>query len=256
MAAPKSPRSGAFNNTAQTIGKCYICNDNISDYNTYKEHIILNSLGGKLKSESLICKQCAPSLDRIDAALSRSLNSFGLLLNIPRDRGTNPSIQATRTDNGEQSSLDSGGKQVFIKPIIRDNLADNEQPSLDIFAKNQKQIREILTGFNRTHPSLNVEEILKMAVPRQEYIPRVIINMSFGHEELRSVCKMAINFYMYHGGKRDLIAHLIPYIKGGCKNQYVGYCYPDELIATSNLSKSFIHTLFVKGNPQGKVLYG
>jgi len=256
MAAPKSPCSGAFNNTAQTISECYICNDNISNHNTYNEHIILNSLGGKLKSKSLICKQCAPSLDRIDAALSRSLNSFGLLLNIPRDRGTNPPIQATRTDNGEQISLDSGGKPVFIKPIIRDNLADNEQPSLSIIAKNQKQMRKVLTGFKRKYPSLNVEEILEIAVPRQEYIPRVNINMSFGDEELRSACKMAMNYYMYHGGKRDLIAHLIPYIQDGCENQYVGYYYPDKLIATSKPSESFIHTLFVKGNPQEEILYG
>ena len=61
---------------------------------------------------------------------------------------------------------------------------------------------------------------------------------------------------MYHGGKRDLIAHLIPYIQNRCENQCVNYYYPDELIATPNLSGTFIHTLFIKGNPQEKLLYG
>jgi hypothetical protein len=257
MAAPTNFSCEAFNNTTQTIGECYICNRKISSQNTYEEHIILNSLGGKLKSKSLICRQCAPSLDRIDVALSRSLNSFGLLLNIPRDRGTNPPIQATRTDTGERISLDLGGKPVLIKPIIRDNLSDNEQPSLSISAKNKAQMREVLTGLKRKYPLLNnVEEIVKNAVIRQEHIPPVIINLLFGEEELRSVCKMAINFYMYHGRKRDLIAHLIPYIQVGCENQYVNYYYPDELIAKSNLNDAFIHTLFIKGDPQEKVLYG
>jgi len=260
MVAPKSPSSGAFNNTPSIISECYICNKNIVPEEVYNEHIILNSLGGRLKSKSLICRQCARNLDKIDVALSRSLNSFGLLLNIPRDRGTNPSIQATRTDTGEQISLDSGGKPVLIKPTIIDNLADNEQPFLYISAMNQSQMRKVLTGLKRKYPYLDVEEIIKSAVARQEYVPPVIINLLFGEEEFRSVCKMAINFYMYHDGEhegeRDLIAHLIPYIKDGCENQYVGYYYPDELIAASNSSESFIHTLYIKGNPQEKILYG
>ncbi|MDQ2098551.1 MAG: HNH endonuclease [Tychonema bourrellyi B0820] len=256
MAAPKSPSSGAFNNTFSKISECYICNKNIVPKEIYNEHIILNSLGGRLKSKSLICRQCASKLDKIDAALSRSLNSFGLLLNIPRDRGTNPPILATRTDTGERISLDSGGKPVVIKPIITDKLADKEQPSLYISAKDKPQMREILTGLKRKYPLLNVEELVNSAVARQEDIPPVIINLSFGEEEFRSVCKMAINFYMYHDGERDLISHLIPYIKDGCENQYVGYYYPDELIAASNSSESFIHTLYIEGNPQEKILYG
>jgi hypothetical protein len=255
MAAPKSPSSRAFNNPFST-SNCYICNKNIIGEEIYNEHIILNALGGTLKSKSLICKQCARSLDRIDAALARSLNSFGLLLNIPRDRGANPPIQATRTDTGEQISLDSGGKPVLIKPDIRDNLADSKQPSLRISAINQAQMRKVLTGLKRKYPLLNIEEIIKSAVTRKEYIPPVTIDIVFGEEELRSVCKMAINFYMYHGGNRDLIVHLIPYITDGGKNQYVNYYYPDELIAASNSSEGFIHTLFIEGNLQEKILYG
>ena len=256
MVAPKSPSSGEFDNTSLRISECYICNKNIIPEEVYNEHIILNSLGGRLKSKSLICRQCARKLDEIDVALSRSLNSFGLLLNISRDRGTNPSILATRTETGEQISLDLGGKPVLIKPTIIDNLADNEQPFLYISAINQSQMRKILKGLKRKYPDLDVEEIIKSAVARQEYIPPVIIKLLFGEEEFRSICKMAINFYMYHEGERDLIAHLIPYIKDGCENQYVGYYYPNDLIAASNSSDSFIHTLYIQGNPKEKILYG
>lgn len=242
---------------SKTISKCYICDKNISSQDTYEEHIILNSLGGRLKSKSLICQQCARSLDRIDVALSAQLNWVGLLLDIERDRKKNPPIQAIRTDTGEQISLDSGGKPVLIKPTIKDNLADNKEPSLYIAAKNQEQMEEIGTGLKRKkHPSLNVEKMLEIAVTQKEYIPLVNIKASFGDEECcRSICKMAINFYMYHGGKRDLIAHLIPYIKDGGDNQYVWYYYPDSFTAISQPEQSFIHTLFIKGNPQEKILY-
>ena len=257
MALPKSPSSGAFNNTSSTINKCYVCNKNIITEHSYDEHIILNSLGGKLKSESLICRPCSVSLDKIDAALSHSLNSFGLLLGIKRDRGTNPRILVTIIDTGEEIYLESGGKPVLTnKPIIIDNLADNEKPSLIIKVKDEAQLRKILTGKKRKNPLLNVEEIVKSAVSRQVEISFVRYKISLGDEQFRSVCKMAINFYMYHGGKRDLITHLIPYIKGECNKRCVNYYYPNDLIATSNLSESFVHTLFIKGNPEEKILYG
>ena len=258
MAAPKSPISGAFNETSPTISKCYICNKDIICEDIYNEHIILNSLGGRLKSKSLICEPCSVSVHKIDTALSKSLNLFGLLLDIKRDRKTNPSIKVTRSDTGEEIFLHSGGKPGLTdKPLIKDKLDDNEQPFSHVRTSNKSQMRKVLTGLKRKkYPSLNVEEKVNSAVLQQEKIPRVHTKILFGDQELRSVCKMAINFYMYHGGKRDLIAHLIPYIQNRCENQCVNYYYPDELIATPNLSGTFIHTLFIKGNPQEKLLYG
>jgi hypothetical protein len=241
------------------ISKCYICNKNISAKHSYGEHIILNALGGNLTSESLMCRPCAVSLEKIDAALAQSLNSFGVLLGITRDRKTNPPILVTMIDTGEQIYLESGGKPVLPEKsiIIKDNLDNSEQPFLYIKAKDEAQLREALKGKKRKYPFLNVEEIVKSAVSQQMHISPVRIEILFGDKQLRSVCKMAMNFYMYHNGKRDLITHLIPYIKGECKkNQYVNYYYPDELIVTSDLNESFIHTLFIKGNPQEKILYG
>ena len=246
------------------ISKCYICNKNIIAEHSYDEHIILNSLGGKLKSKSLMCRPCSVSFDNIDTELSDSLNLFGLLLSIKRDRGENPRIKAIRTDNDKEIFIESGGKPAFTdQPIIEYNLLDDKQFPIYIKAKNEPKMRQILEGFKRKNPSLNVEEILNSAVSGQETIPIVhpLKNILFNDKQLRSICKMAINFYMHfyvhHEGKRDLITHLIPYIKGECKNQYVNYYYPDEPIVTSNLSEdSFIHTLFIKGNPEEKILYG
>jgi hypothetical protein len=241
------------------ISKCYICNKNIIAKHSYDEHIILNALGGNLTSKSLICRPCAVSFDKIDAALAESLNLFGLLLGITRKRGTNPSILVSTIDTGEEIYLESGGKPVLPKKsiIIINNLDNSEQPFLYIKAKDEAQLREALKGIKRKYSFLDVEEIVKSAVSQQMHISPVRIKILFDDKSLRSVCKMAINFYMYHNGKRDLITHLIPYIKGECKkNKYVNYYYPDELIVTSNLKESFIHTLFIKGDPQEKILYG
>ena len=42
---------------------CYICENEITKENKYKEHIIPNAIGGKLKSGDLICSNCSAHFD-------------------------------------------------------------------------------------------------------------------------------------------------------------------------------------------------
>jgi hypothetical protein len=203
-----------------------------------------------------MCRPCSVGLEKIDTALAKSLNLFGLLLSIERDRTINPSITAT-TDTGEPIYINSGGKlSLTNKPDIIDELDNSEHPFLYIKAKNKAHLKKILIGKKRKYPSLNVEEALNSAVSVKESISYVTSSSKFDDKEFRSICKMAINFYMYHGGNRDLISHLISYIRDESEARCVNYYYPDGFIATSNLSESFTHTLFIKGNQQEKILYG
>jgi hypothetical protein len=64
---------------------------------------------------------------------------------------------------------------------------------------------------------------------------------------------MAINFYIYKNGNHSFVKHLIPYIKDGYSSNCVWYYYPNH--ALSKTDKNFIHTLFVKGKPNEKILY-
>jgi len=84
---------------------CYVCDCEITENNTYREHIILNAVGGKLVSPSIICKKCAPKFDSIDTTLSSQLNFAGLMLDIKRDRGTNPPIKVKKDITGEKFLL-------------------------------------------------------------------------------------------------------------------------------------------------------
>jgi hypothetical protein len=69
----------------------------------------------------------------------------------------------------------------------------------------------------------------------------------------RSVCKMAINYYIFHGGDPCFIKHLIPYIKNETEGNFVWYYYPDPPVHKDN--RDIVHTLFIHGNPQEKILY-
>ena len=54
--------------------KCYLCGTEITEENKTVEHIVLNSIGGRLKSSKLICKNCNSKFgNTFDACLSKQL---------------------------------------------------------------------------------------------------------------------------------------------------------------------------------------
>lgn len=238
------------------MAQCYICETEIQPENRYKEHILLNSLGGKLKSASLLCQKCAPCFDAIDTALSKQLNPIGLLLNIKRDRGTNPSIKATITDTGEEIFIGAGGKPVPIKPVVKEPIIDGVL-HLSISARDKKQMREVLQGLKRKYSWLDVEATLNEAVSQGSYMTSPVHHEETvgGEEAFRAICKMAIGFYLHQGGTRDAIAHLIPYIKDGQNHSCVWFFYPDTFTALDGENLTVFHTLYVKGDPSEGILF-
>lgn len=209
---------------------CYVCGCTINNSNTYREHIILNSIGGKLISPSIICKPCAPSFDVIDAALSYQLNFIGLMLNIERDRGKNPHIKATIIETGEDIFLSYGGKPIQVKPTIRENPSDG---SIHITARDKKQMRDTLKGLKRKYPFIqNIEGLINNAKKTENYFDKLVHHsLNIGGEEVfRSICKMVVNFYMHNSGHREQILHLIPYIKDGKQQDVVWYYYSDDVL--------------------------
>lgn len=238
------------------MAQCYVCETEIQPENRYKEHILLNSLGGKLKSDSLLCQKCAPCFDAIDTALSKQLNSIGLLLNIKRDRGTNPSIKATIGDTGEEIFIAAGGKPVPIKPVVKATIIDGAL-HLSISARDKKQMRQVLQGLKRKYSWLDVEVTLNEAVSRGFYMTSPVHHQETvgGEEAFRAICKMAIGFYLHQGGTRDVIAHLIPYIKDGQNCSCVWFFYPDNFTALDGEDLTIFHTLHVKGDPSEGILF-
>ena len=66
---------------------------------------------------------------------------------------------------------------------------------------------------------------------------------------------MATSFYIYKGGERNHISHLIPYIRDGQLNNTVWHYYPENISNYNSENIEVLHTLFVVGNPSEKILY-
>jgi len=224
--------------------------------NAYREHIILNSIGGKLISSSIICQSCAPEFDSIDTSLSNQLNFFGLMLNIKRDRGENPPVKARIIRTGDEISLNAGGKPVLIRPIIKENQHDG---SISIGARDRKEMRIALKGLKRKYSfNEDIEALLNQANSEASYFDEPVnYNLLIDSEkQFRAICKMIVNFYMHKNGNREQILHLIPYIKNGRQQNCVWYYYPFDNFDLDKEPVQILHQLFIKANSKEKLIYG
>lgn len=235
--------------------ECYVCDAEITSENETDEHILLNAAGGRLKSKKLICKQCNSDFgEKIDAILAKQLNNLSNMLMVKRHRGAPQPIIADKQSTGEKYILEVGGKPKLSKPLI-EKTVDGENMSISITARNEEELRNILTGIAKKNPHFNVEEAMKSAQWREEYFNEALhIQTSVGGADVfRAICKCATNFYVYNDGPVSEIKHLIPYIKGENEKDIVWMHYHDDLY-TLNPDESF-HIIHLVGNPEEKILY-
>lgn len=235
---------------------CYLCGTEINHDTWTWEHVIPNSIGGRLKSRDLICRNCNSTFGHdIDSELASQLNFFANQLNISREKGTPPPIYGT-TETGYRISLDPGGKPVMLKPDISFHKTESGT-EIHFNARNMSEARKLLKGLQRTYPQIDVEQILQQAKPHTEYMrERVFFHTGFGGKNaFRAIVKMAVNFYILNGGHREFIEHLIPYIKHGGVEDPVWFYYDHDEEILDKDPNQVIHGLILKGDPSEKILW-
>jgi hypothetical protein len=230
--------------------KCYFCDDELTKVNETEEHIILNALGGKLKSRRLICKDCNSKLgSSIDNQLAEQLKPIATLLNVKRDRGTPQNVKAKH--ESKEILIEPGGKMTLARAyhsIENDGQVHIEAPSVG-------DAKRVLSGLKRKYPELNIDQLLEKAERRETYLPSVTLSMNFGGEEIkRAILKMAVNYYILNGGNENIIKHLLPFIEGKSQNAEVYYFYPRVEVFNKG-KEEILHSLILKADPQIKQLY-
>lgn len=240
------------------MAKCYICGDEITKSNKTEEHIILNAIGGRLKPDTLICKHCNSTTgDDIDATLAKQLNHLSNLFNIDRDRGDVPNLECNLEKDNEEILIQPGGKPILRKPIIKEEIDENNNIKITVNSPNEDVAKKVIRGLERKYSKQgkHVTEMDQKKATRylnQKY--KISINIG-GEKAFRSICKMAVNFYMYKGGMRKYIEHLIPYIEGKETFNCVKYYYNGTDIIHKNEGE-VLHSIIIKGDKNQRLLLG
>lgn len=229
--------------------KCYICGNEIKEKSV--EHIILNCIGGKLKSNKLLCRKCNSDFgSEIDRHLCEEMKVISNLLNIKREKGNPPKIEGIGSD-GEEYSIDPGLKPHLKAPVKRTSNGYIISADIDHFTS-------LLKNMAKKNPNIDYEEILNNSKEGRNFIDKMHINFSFDDENktLRAICKMAVNYYLHTNGTKEYIQHLIPYIIGTEDRECVWfYCAAKDEIYYPKEKQEVLHSIILNGNNEEKVLY-
>ncbi|TGM57106.1 HNH endonuclease [Leptospira vanthielii] len=234
---------------------CYICKDEIKSQNQSKEHIIPNSIGGKLKSLDLLCKTCNSNFGaKSDAELAKQFNFICNVLNIERDNGEPQPILVEKVKTGEKYKVTPDGLFQLKNPEIVQKVTGKEV-SIKIKARTKKEAKNILENLKKKYPKLNVEEFLNKAVNiEEEFIEPIHADLSIGGKEIfQSILKSALNYYIFKTQNIEPVKKAIEQLKNYSLN-LVEPIIPEFSIydlETSDIN----HSIFIHGNQKEKKLY-
>lgn len=134
--------------------KCRGCDEPITSKNDSEAHVIPNALGGRLKPKGIICRTCNTALDDLaDNALVRAFGAWPTLLDIPRDRGSNPS-KAVTTRQGRRVRMDPDGT-LTKTDVVYDVTPVESGHAVDIAAGDFKTFRQLLRRLQTQFPNFD-----------------------------------------------------------------------------------------------------
>lgn len=237
---------------------CYMCDEEITKANRTKEHILLNAIGGRLKSTELICRTCNSERGQdCDSVLAEQLNFFANQLGISREDGkAPPPVSGIIEETQEAWSILAGGKPSMPDPIVKKIPQDGGGFVFNIETDNEETLRSIVAGIARKHPGLDVEAAIQGAERRREYLPHPVkFKLEFGGPlGFRAACKMAINYYLYSGGDVRAIKHLVPYIRGAEDREIGWFYFPSKPVIFGREQDEILHALIVNADPDERIL--
>lgn len=233
------------------MAKCYMCGNELTDENISEEHIFLNAIGGVLKSKNLICKPCNSQLgEDADSRLAKQLQPFSVLMNVKRDRGETPPIEATRSTTKEKILVYPGGKPGSIKPDVQFFEEDGKK-IYHITARTQKEINKIYRGIKKKHPTATITDTGNVIENIDE---KITIECDLRREPLESVCKTAVGYYIYVGRDRKHILSFIDKLKAHDVLDLCNFCYDDN-IKIGKSEGGIFHSIALVGEPNEKLLF-
>lgn len=151
---------------------CILKGIEITPENDSKAHVIPSALGGTLKPRAILCQEANAELNnKFDYLLIRSLHPIMALLGGVPDRGI---VQPTKM-------LDANGKEVLVvfgESITLGAPEFSEAEDLDgtkrysIKARTMKEARTLLGRVKKTHPFIQVDDVMAQASVVHTYLSR------------------------------------------------------------------------------------
>jgi HNH endonuclease len=236
--------------------RCVRCDCPIDARNDSVEHVIPNSVGGRLKVRGFICARCnSETGESWDKTLSEHLNFFCLFFGVVRERGDSRP-QPIETTAGEHLLMQPGGGFKMQKPIFQE-VPTAAGKRIQIKARTMGEAAAMLGGAARKYPQVDVAAELAKATEAYTYPEGVLLHSpEFGGiSGGRSVVKTATAFAFHSGVPTDQCVLALAYLRDEAAAPPFGYFYERDLVNGRPASVP-IHCVAVVGFPETGMLLG
>ena len=244
------------NRIHKRIPACVRCGVPITDANDSREHIIPNSIGGRLKTRGFICEGCnSLSGQTWDGALAEQLNPLCIFFGIEREQGE-PPAELIVTTAGERLMHQSGGGFMLEKPVFQETTTEAGK-QVKTIARTMGEAKKMLEGLKRKYPSVDADGMLKTASISHSYPEGMVrIDQQVGGEIAgRSIVKTAVAIAHHAGVPIESSDLALAYLRDINAEAPFGFYYEQDLL-TGRPPGIPIHCAAVSGDPKSGLLLG
>jgi hypothetical protein len=236
--------------------KCYVCGQDAGSV----EDIIPTGIGGALRSRKLLCTEHNNWLGReVDAELCRQLlplmNGLGVA---PKSNTPDVPVTIPKKDvDGDSVEFIRSADGVLRPRLPKANVVEHDDgtATIHIEAGSLRHARQILNGYKRKYPKLDVDALMEnLAVRTEDYYGPVRFQLDLlgGDRLFRAAAKVILGFALHRGVPRDQLQELISCVVGTADTSMVSPCYQVEYAAGSRRFDG--HALVIRS--EGKKLVG
>jgi hypothetical protein len=235
--------------------KCIICDTVFDVSNSSEEHVIPNSIGGRLVVNDFICRTCNSTKgDTWDLAIAQYFNPLCIHFKITRDRGTPPYTIIER-QNGEKLRKYHDGSLSSDRPVYKE-IPNNGKRQLHIQAPTEKLFMQMLSRAAKEFTGFNVEAALCQASREPEMINELvsfaIISPKGGLSH--SLVKTILSFARFSQMDLSPFDSLLGYLRGGSNDNFYGTYYKKDIIR--NRPSNVFHCVCLSSKNQNGMLLG
>jgi hypothetical protein len=236
-------------NPIENVPRCYRCEALLTDENESDEHVIPNSIGGHLVSNTLLCISCNPDLSGLDAAVASVMNLFMVLFDPKRDRRNVPHVVARDVNRNEVSLIGPGKKASLKSPIV-----EKTDGVLKVRAGTKKRLRQELERLKKAGENIDIEKTLRHATIEQTEISSIFhtSNSVSARDLMRGIAKISVNYYLHEFKAIEHAKPCIQFVLGASSQNHVFMFGSDG----QQDQRAFpYHWISITGSSSEKLLY-
>jgi hypothetical protein len=164
------------------VPRCHGCNEALTAERDSDAHIIANALGGRLAPKGILCRSGNAALNELaDKPLIAAFGPWPTLLNIPRDRDSNPAV-TLETKSGQKIRQEADGSRrrvdliYKVTPVEQRHAVEIAAPTWEIMRQRIKQAAKEFPQLDPVEAEAHAEEV-KIA-PVDHDPERISVNFS------------------------------------------------------------------------------